>query len=189
MKLKVIKWTGRVVNVLLIGLLILVATIVLTSVMSDGKPSVFGQELKVVYSGSMEPEIKTGAVIGIRPEFDVRNLKEGDVIMFQKEQDVFVTHRIIEVINEGQLMFRTQGDNNEFADANAVVPENIYGVHGNINIPYLGYAMDFANSQFGLVVLLLIPGVLLLISSAKTIYLAIREERKSKNEASANQLS
>ncbi|GEL78412.1 signal peptidase I SipW [Tenuibacillus multivorans] len=188
MKVKLIKWTGRIVNTLLIGMLLIVATLVLTSVMTDGKPSIFGQELKVVYSGSMEPAIKTGAVIGVKTQFDARNLKVGDTIMFQQEEGVFVTHRIIDVINnDNQLMFRTKGDHNEYADPNAVLPANIYGVHGGINIPYLGYAMDFANSKFGLVILLLIPGVWLLFSSAKSIYIAVREEQKTKNESSSSE--
>ncbi|MFD2638928.1 signal peptidase I SipW [Piscibacillus salipiscarius] len=186
MKVKIIKWGNRTINFLLIAAFLFTFVLVISNLMSDGTPKVFGQELKVVYSGSMEPEIKTGAVIGIKPDFEVRNLKEGDIIMFQQRENHFVTHRIIEVLNnDGQLMFRTQGDNNEFADANAVLPANIYGVHEGINVPYLGYAMDFANSKFGLVTLMFIPGFWLLFSSGKTIYLAIREEKQQKEESSS----
>ncbi|RPF54026.1 signal peptidase I SipW [Aquisalibacillus elongatus] len=184
MKVKVIKWISRVVNILLVAIFLFTFALVISNLMSEGNPKVFGQELKVVYSGSMEPEIKTGAVIGIKPEFDVRNLKEGDVIMFQQRENHFVTHRIIEVLNnDGQLMFRTKGDNNEFADTNAVIPANIYGVHDGINIPYIGYAMDFANSKFGLVALMFIPGFWLLFSSGKTIYTALKEEKEKKKRA------
>lgn len=32
-----------------------------------GEPQVFGYQLKTVLSGSMEPEIKTGSIIAVKP--------------------------------------------------------------------------------------------------------------------------
>ncbi|MBM7097060.1 signal peptidase I [Bacillus sp. H-16] len=191
MGVKILKGISTGVNVLLFGLLIITAVLVLTSLTSDGETQIFGKELKVVYSGSMEPEIQTGAVIGINPSINKESLSVDDVIMFQQEEGVFVTHRIIDVINNnGHVMYQTKGDNNEAADTNPVLSDNVYGLHDGINVPYLGYAMDFANSQFGLVALLIIPGIMLLMSSARTLYSGIRElneeKRKAVNEAASS---
>lgn len=181
MKTKTLKWLGRTMNIILVSMLLVVFTMVITNVTSNGEPTIFGQELKVVYSGSMEPEIQTGSVIGINQNYDVRNLAEGDIIMFQEDNQTFVTHRIIDVLNnDGQLMFRTKGDNNDAADANAVLPENIYGKFGGINVPYIGYVMDFANSSMGIMLLLVIPGLWLIGWSIKMIVTAYKEEKKQK---------
>ncbi|PKR77201.1 signal peptidase I [Halalkalibacillus sediminis] len=173
--MKAIKWIGKVVNVFLIVALVFTSILVFTNLSSDGPPQIFGQELKVVYSGSMEPEIKTGAVIGINPNIDKNSIKVGEVIMFQSEPGVYVTHRVMDVTqNDSGVLYTTKGDNNESADINPVQAENVYGVHSSINIPFVGYMMDYANSSMGVATLLIIPGIILLLSSIKSIYQAIR---------------
>ncbi|MET3684204.1 signal peptidase [Alkalibacillus flavidus] len=180
MKAKTMKWLSCIMNTMLVGLLVTIFVLVMTNISTGGSPSIFGQELKVVYSGSMEPEIQTGSIIGINQNYDVRNLAEQDIIMFQEEEGTYVTHRIIEVINnDGQLMFRTKGDNNNAADSNAVLPDNIYGQYSGLHVPYIGYVMDFANSNIGLMILLVVPGLWLIVWSVKTIISAYREEKQS----------
>lgn len=184
MTLKTLKVISTIINWLLIIALIFVAALVFINMTSEGNPQIFGQELKVVYSGSMEPEIKTGSVIGIIPAVDKDNYKVDDIIMFQSEPGVYVTHRIMDVFqNNSGVLYQTKGDNNEHPDTNPVMAANVYGKYSGLHIPYLGYVMDFANSKFGLVALLIIPGVLLLIQSGKSLYEGITELRKQKNQS------
>ncbi|GEN44340.1 signal peptidase I SipW [Alkalibacillus haloalkaliphilus] len=190
MKVKTMKWISRSVNIVLIALFFITLGLVFTNVTSDGAPKILGQELNVVYSGSMEPEISTGSVIGIDTNINPEALSEGDVVMFQSEPGVFVTHRVIDVVeNNNQVMYRTKGDNNEAADSSLLLPENIHGVHSSINIPFLGYVMDFANSSLGIALLMIIPGILLVVSSGKTIYKALKEQRNLKEESSTEEVA
>ncbi|MFV8826780.1 signal peptidase I SipW [Alkalihalobacterium sp. APHAB7] len=187
MAAKTLKIFSKTINVILMVLLVITAILVFTNLTSEGSPKIFGQELKVVYSGSMEPEIKTGSVIGVIPAIDKNSYQVNDVIMFQQSPGVYVTHRIIDVFqNESGVLYQTKGDNNAQADVNPVLASNVYGLHSGFHVPYLGYAMDFANSQFGLVTLLLIPGILLLIHSGKTLYVGIRELKAEKAQVAAS---
>ena len=124
----------------------------------------------------MEPAFKTGSIIAVKPVEDVASLKENDVITFIQEEGSLVTHRIIEVINNGEhTMFQTKGDNNEDMDTQLVLSENVVAIYIGFTIPYIGYFIDFAQSSKGTAILLIIPGLLLLGYSALTIYSAIRE--------------
>ena len=57
----------------------------------------FGLDIYVVLSGSMEPAYQTGSVIYVK-EADTDGLEAGDVITFYLNEDTIATHRIIEVV-------------------------------------------------------------------------------------------
>ncbi|QKS70900.1 signal peptidase I [Paenalkalicoccus suaedae] len=187
---KGLKLVSKLINTVLIVALLSTASLVLINVFTEGEPEVFGQELKVVYSGSMEPFIQTGAIIGINTMADKEAMQPGDVVMYQSEPGVFVTHRIVELVETGQgTVYRTKGDNNADVDQQLLLPDNIYGLHGNINIPYVGFAMDFANSQMGLVLLLMIPGVIFLFYSGKMLVEGTREIKAHKKQLEEQKLT
>jgi signal peptidase I len=178
--------SGMITTVLFIVFLLMVF-LVISSKASGGEPQAFGYQFKTVLSGSMEPTFMTGSVIAVQPvENPVATIKENDIITYVQEDESFVTHRVVEAIkNEERTMYRTKGDNNEDADTQPVLAENIRGVYTGITIPYLGYFIDFAKSGKGTAVLLIVPGILLLGYSGVSIYQAIREiEKKAKPQES-----
>src|SRR3989344_1742628 len=70
-------------------------------------------QIKIVQSGSMEPDIKTGSVVIIKPS---SVYKVGDVVTFGKDtkKDIPTTHRIVSSrAQDGVIMFTTKGDANE----------------------------------------------------------------------------
>lgn len=163
------KWINNLVSSILMVLLISVAGVVVITKASGGEPQLFGHEIKTVLSGSMEPGIQTGSLITIKQVEDKNNFKVGDVITYQ-EEDILVTHRITEVIEGGEsVLYRTKGDNNNAEDMNPVMAENIVGQYTGFTVPKAGYFIDFSQSKNG-AFLLLIPGFLLLIYSAFTIW-------------------
>lgn len=107
---------------------------VITSVLSIGIiwfcVGVFQIYPSVVATGSMEPVINPGDVIlieKISKMEDIDALREGDIIHFKRD-DIFITHRIIKIVQEEQLKtYRTKGDNNSGPDSILVKPENIKG--------------------------------------------------------------
>lgn len=171
--------SGLTTTVLFLVLIVMVIAVI-SSKASGGEPSFFGYQLKPVFSGSMEPTFMTGSIIAVKPVEDPTSLKKDDVITFMESQDKLVTHRIIEVIGNGEsTMFRTKGDNVESPDSNPVLANNVVGKYSGITIPYAGYFMDFAKSAKGAIILLVLPGVLLLIYSAVSIFKGLKEIEKA----------
>lgn len=143
---------------------------------SGGEPELFGYQFKVVLSGSMDPIFKTGSIILVEKLEDTENLKQGDIISFQQEDNKIVTHRIIEVVNNSNgVFYRTKGDANEEPDINGVLPANVVAKYSGITIPFIGYFLNFASSPVGTGLLLIIPGILLIIYSVISIRKAIKE--------------
>ncbi|MGA5689250.1 signal peptidase I SipW [Cytobacillus pseudoceanisediminis] len=177
---RTMKVLSNMLTIILFLLLVTMVFIVISSKASGGEPQIFGNQLKTVLSGSMEPTFKTGSIIAVKPVDDPSAIKKDDVITYVQEDGSFVTHRVIEVIKNGEnTMFQTKGDNNEDMDSQPVLSQNVSAVYTGITIPYLGYLIDFAKSSKGTAMLLIIPGILLLGYSGLTIYQAIREIDKN----------
>ncbi|RXJ01757.1 signal peptidase I [Anaerobacillus alkaliphilus] len=173
---KVWKWTSNILWVVTFTTLLVMTLIVLSSRASGGEPELFGYQFKTVLSGSMEPTFKTGSIIAVKLVEDKNSLSAGDVITYQEGPGTIVTHRIIDVIQNGEhVMYSTKGDNNESADTNPVLSQNVIAVYSGITIPFLGYFLGFASSAKGTAILLIVPGLFLLGYSAFTIRSVIKE--------------
>lgn len=141
-------------------------------------PSVFSGSLAIVRSSSMEPAMRAGALAVMLP-IDPEDVKAGDIIAFDPpwDPDVIVSHRVMAVRRDGQILFDTKGDATEETDPYYVPAQN---VHGKVvfNIPYLGYAasavMGYVRTWLGFVTLVCIPMVILVGS-------AIRDVNRSRN--------
>lgn len=91
----------------------------------------------VIATGSMTGELNKGDA-AIFERYDDQIIKEGQVIVFEKDNSDIV-HRVdkIEIIN-GQKRYYTKGDANEDRDTGFITDSNIVGVV-NFKIPYIGY--------------------------------------------------
>jgi signal peptidase I len=177
---RVWKIVSNLITGILFLLLIFMIFVVVSSKASGGEPSFLGYQLKTVLSGSMEPTFKTGSIIAVKPVAETSSLKEKDIITYMQQDQSLVTHRIVEVIKQGdQVMYQTKGDNNEDIDSQPVLSQNVVAKYTGFTIPFLGYLIDFAKSSKGMAVLLIIPGVLLLIYSAYSIITGLRELDKT----------
>ncbi|WP_428909047.1 signal peptidase I SipW [Niallia sp. Krafla_26] len=175
---KVLKITSNLITLLLFAVLVLMAFLVISTKASGGEPQAFGYQFKSVLSGSMEPTFLTGSIIAVEPVEgeDKKNLKEGDVITFVDSEERLITHRIIGIEKSGEhVMYQTKGDNNNTADMEPVLSDNVQAVYADITIPYIGYFIDFAQSKEGGALLLIIPGLLLLVYSGFSIFKGLRE--------------
>jgi signal peptidase len=141
-------------------------------------PSAFSGSLAIVRSSSMEPAMRAGALAVMLP-IDAEDVKVGDIIAFDPpwDPDVTVSHRVIGIYYDEQIIFDTKGDATEDSDPYYVPARS---VHGKVifSIPYLGYAasfvMRYVRTWLGLVILVCIPTMVLVGS-------AIRDVNQSRN--------
>ncbi|AIQ72127.1 signal peptidase I [Paenibacillus sp. FSL R7-0163] len=171
-------------SLMLVIFILLVAAVVLSKA-SGGEPAFFGYEIKTVLSGSMEPGIQTGSIVALKPGGDMNRFKPGDVITFRNEDNLLITHRIVEAtVNNatGEAVYRTKGDNNDAPDMNPTSSANVVAQYTGVTVPYVGYAMNFAVSKAGSVVLMIVPGLMLLLYALYTSWKAVAALEK-KNTA------
>lgn len=180
---KVLKWVNRITTTILFAVLVLMMFVVISSRASGGDPAIFGYQLKTVLSGSMEPGIQTGSIITVKPGGDMTRFEKGDVITYKVDQNQLVTHRIVKVIGDG-AQYVTKGDNNDAPDTSPVLAQNVVAEYTGFTIPYVGYAVDFANSQKGSAILLILPGLFLLGYAFFTIWGAFKELDRNRNKES-----
>jgi len=184
MKVKTLKkWTSNIITTILFIVLIVMIFVVISSKASGGEPQAFGYQLKTVLSGSMEPGIKTGSIIAVKPGGDMTRFKKGDVITFKSEDNVIVTHRIAKVIKTGgQVSYQTKGDNNKTEDLNPVLSNNVIAEYTGFTIPYLGYFADITKSKIGGSLLLLLPGLVLLAYASFSIWKTVSQLESKVNK-------
>lgn len=135
-------------------------------------------DVKIVKSGSMEPNIMTGAVVAIR---EVPTYNIGDVITFTSEgASIPTTHRIVGTEQvDGQAYFITKGDANEERDTNPVFPNNIIG-KVMVDIPYVGFILDFARQPIGFMLLIGVPALLIILDELTRIWREVRRIQRIK---------
>ena len=117
-------------NILFYVALISLIFITLTVVNAKKKgqvPDILGYKLLEILSGSMEPTIEEGSLILIK-ETPKDKINNGDIITFRYEgTNNIVTHRIVEVINNGEE-FVTRGDANNTDDPRIIKYSEVEGV-------------------------------------------------------------
>lgn len=190
--MKIGRFLSRSFTFVFAVLFIMVAGSVILSKAAGGEPNFYGYQLKTVLSGSMEPVIRTGSIVAIKPGGDTKRFQQGDVITFRADENKLITHRIVEVVKNpdtGQVIYRTKGDSNDAPDLEPVSSLNVVGQYTGFTIPFAGYVLNFAGSKLGNVTLLIIPGLLLFIYAVISLWKAISSleepERPNADEAGA----
>ena len=139
----------------------------------------FGWRTDAVLSSSMEPRLKVGALAVTRP-VEPEEVKAGDIILFHSPLGGKLTsHRVIAVQQSSSVQFRTKGDANEDADPFIVPAENVVGKIC-LHVSYLGYAAEFVKSRRGLVLMLYLPGLIIVILEAISIWHVLDEQEIEK---------
>ncbi len=134
-----------------------------------------GYNFYVVMSGSMEPAIKTGSIVGVKEEGEY---KIDDVITVKMENDPSqtYTHRVIEVRDDS---YRTKGDANDTPDGDPASKENVVG-KVFASIPYIGYAVNFAKQPTGFILMVIVPTIVIVASEINNVKETITETVKKK---------
>lgn len=158
-----------------VGLLVLILLVGLFIVASI--PALAGaDESYVVLSDSMSPSIEAGAVVFVN-EVPTDTIGSGDVITYETGENArTTTHRVVEVIeNDGTTQFITKGDANEDPDPSPVPASAVVGTVA-FHVPLMGYVVSFANTQLGLLTLVVVPALLLIVLELRDFWRELSDE-------------
>ncbi len=129
----------------------------------------FGWSVDAIVSGSMEPELKVGAVVITRP-VDAEEIRVGDIITFYSPlSEKMTSHRVIATEGGSPFHFQTKGDANEDADPFSVPAENVVG-EVCFHIPYLGYVAQFVKTPLGFLLTLCLPGLIIIVMELRNTW-------------------
>jgi len=177
-------WKSFIGNALFYLVLIaaLLAVLVYTNSRGDGPRDFFGYSYFTVLTDSMRSVIPRGSIV-ITKNVPEAQINIGDDITFFKDENVTVTHRVIEIHENfpeaGQRGFVTKGVDNRDADKDIVTAENIVGVV-KVKIPQLGAILSLI--QQNLLLTVVIFGLLILISVCVKFIFAGGEKKKKRRK-------
>ena len=132
-------------------------------------------KVMIVQSGSMEPTIKTGSIVVVKP---MNDYKIGEIITFNiKGAEYPITHRIEDIgVIEGKKYYITRGDANEERDQTETRESDVFG-KSLFSVSYLGYAVDFAKKPIGFILIIGIPAIIIIADEIKKIYDEIKKKK------------
>ena len=117
----------------------------------------------VFRSGSMAPEIDTGALAFARP-VDAPDIRTGDIVTVRSSEGAQITHRVVSSTVRGdEASLVLQGDANSTPDGELYVVQTVQRV--DFSAPYAGYVVAYGMTPPGLVAIAAICLALFLVSS------------------------
>lgn len=163
-KQKMLTVIGTVLCIILLPILIINLTLIAKSYLNkDEVPSLGGVFPMIVLTDSMLPEISSGDLI-ICNTLEPEEVQVGDVISFfdpMGSGSAVVTHRVLEIVEkDGELSWRTKGDNNNAEDQVLVPEKNLVGIYRS-RIPMLGNVAMFMQTTPGLILCVVCPVLLM----------------------------
>ncbi|QQS38473.1 signal peptidase I [Candidatus Woesebacteria bacterium] len=134
--------------------------------------------LFTVYSGSMEPAIKTASVIVSKPQ---SNYVQGDIVTFTPTSSMgnVVTHRIVAKENVNSPVYKTAGDANQTIDPWTIDNSQIKG-KVVLTVPLAGYVTNFAKTPSGFILLIIVPATIVIYEEIKSLLVAFVNEFKKR---------
>ena len=155
---------GTILCIILVPILIINCILIVKSFTSEEVPNVAGTLPLIVLTDSMYPVIESGDLI-ICKGAEAEEIQVGDIIAFfdpAGNGTTIVTHRVIEVVEEnGQLAWRTKGDNNNTEDRLPVPADKLVAVYEDTRIPGAGNVALFMQTTPGLILCVVCPILLL----------------------------
>lgn len=140
----------------------------------------------VVRSGSMEPAIKQGAVVVVKPS---DAYKVGDIITFRgtfrtpKGQIIPVSHRVAEIrVDQGEPFYTTKGDANNAPDTREVRHREVIG-KVRFSMPYIGYGIETARTTYGFLALIIIPAAIIIGDQGRKAWREWRRIKRTRSGA------
>lgn len=178
---RIIKTIGKIIYFLIIGVIVTSGSVLILSTFNTP----VNIRLFSVLSESMTPAIPLGAVVVTIPQ---KTYQEKDIITIRSETNPkdTVTHRITSIredTDKKTVFYETKGDANKTSDVEPIDSRRVIG-KVVFTIPKLGYFITFAQSQTGLIVLIIIPATIIAYSEVNNIMSEIKKmfQKKKRDE-------
>ena len=164
-KSKRLKKISKVIGIVSTVFLVLCVGVLIYSTISfsqTGLVKVFGYSFHTIQSESMEPTIHVGDLVIVK-QVDYSEINVDDIILFKSEDTSsevygrYVVHRVIEVLDGEQGVYRTQGDHNSGPD---LVPSKAEGKVVKISSS-LGGVFNFVTQGRNILFVIAIFGVVI----------------------------
>ncbi len=163
----------KIIYYIFLGFFSIIAVLLIVSVF----PITGNIKFMTVKSGSMEPNIKLGSVVLVKPNKDY---KIGDVITFKPEgeTEMSFTHRLYQIkMNDGQTRYITKGDANNGPDQREVLEKEIIG-KVLFSVPFLGRILEAVRKPFGFMLVIIIPSAIIIFDEIKKIWQELSKKTK-----------
>lgn len=170
------------IYIILIPILIYNISLIIQAVIKTSEtPNFLGIKTYVIISGSMEPNLQIGDIVIVK-KVAQNELKQGDIISYRQGQSV-ITHRIAEVIDkEGEVEYKTKGDNNNAEDSGIISYEMIEGKVVK-HISQIGKIAIILQKKGTIIFIILILYIYILYSSSIKKKRALRKLKREKFES------
>ncbi len=170
------------IYIILIPILIYNISLIIQAVIKTSEtPNFLGIKTYVIISGSMEPSLQIGDIVIVK-KVAQNELKQGDIISYRQGQSV-ITHRIAEVIDkEGEVEYKTKGDNNNAEDSGIISYEMIEGKVVK-HISQIGKIAIILQKKGTIIFIILILYIYILYSSSIKKKRALRKLKREEFES------
>ena len=176
---------NKFVNILIYSILIIVMiynlSLIIQSILKPNQtPSFLGLKTYVIISGSMEPNINIGDLVVVQKTKG--ELKEGDIISYRQGESV-ITHRISQKTEneEGEIIYKTKGDNNNTEDSEEIRKEEIEGKVIKV-IPKIGNVTLVLKNKVVATVVVIILSIYIIKNYKKNKKLNSRHKKRMEYE-------
>lgn len=148
-----------------------VAGALLAAVLAVVAPYATGGRSYTVLSGSMEPQVRTGDVVG-EERISAVQMRSGDVVTFQDpdEPGRMITHRVRSVREQGgSVDVVTKGDANNTTERWSMAADGHLG-RVQYRVAKVGYALVFLRGPVGILLLVVLPALALGVLELRRIW-------------------
>lgn len=147
-------------NLLLTTLILLIGLSLWSQFRKTPRDYILGLAPVKVLSGTMAPEIETGDMV-IARKVDPETIEKTDIIAYRTDSNAKVAQRVVEVVSEEGISFKTKGNLDGIQEAHIVLPKDLVGKQ-ILTIPKFAYVMDFITEPLGFVLLCIVPVIIIL---------------------------
>jgi len=159
---------------------VFVTLVMLVAVLTYLAPHL-GWRVDTVGAGSLEPRLKTGALVVTRP-IDPDRIAVGDIITFAPASgNTVITHRVIDIDRGSFLYFITGGDTGGRTPSFSVPAGNVTGKIC-LQLPYLGYVTSFLKTPWGFLVGMVVPALFVITAYVRSILKIVRKDKEKVNK-------
>jgi|GEM_PF-4827345 signal peptidase I, archaeal type len=110
----------------LLPVLLPIMAVVLVIIIGAVSWNLLGINTYKVLTSSMSPAIKRGQTVVVMPA-PVEQIKVGDIITYSPENNMTITHRVVEKVDGQEIWFITKGDNNPHPDERKANKKSLVG--------------------------------------------------------------